>query len=379
MKTIHIYGGFIYPDGEAASERIKSIKYAFEQNGYNVIVYSTYSYYDSSNKQANHHFLSSINITSKKSLMFKFKHFYMSFLLAKKIKGSIKNDDIIFFYGRSYLYLKFLFLRLKKLKINPKIIIDIVEPPHTSETISAYFFHPFAIDSRLMFRKKILEQCDIAFFISKSLKNKYSKFFNKHFIVPSIINVCSKKNIQINTILDNINISYVGSLIQKDNPKKLINFIQGLISYRDDVNINIIGRSLYNTNSKMFREKLKNIQSKTNIKFYDNPSNDTLDLLMKKSHYICLFRDENSLQKDTFPTRLVQILNSNSVLITNLFGDIKYYFQDGLNCINYCEESFNYELLFDNNFYKKVNLESRKILDKQFNAENVISNVLKKI
>ena len=86
-----------------------------------------------------------------------------------------------------------------------------------------------------------------------------------------------------------------------------------------------------------------------------------------------MFRFPDQLQKDTFPTRVVELLKADKPLIINSFGDLNLYFEHGKNCIdidpNKLPSIEDWNTITQNQVFNKIQKGGAKLLSTKFSSK----------
>jgi hypothetical protein len=366
IKYVLIAGIFSYPSGVAASSRLRNLAYGFHKNNVNVKIVSLYQGPGSLKTGSNVDHIDDIEIKYHSLLNFRretsnlitraFSRINFYFRLYSFVSFIFRNcnnskDELIFIYGRSFLFLNFLFIYKKLFKIQSKIVFDIVEPPRTKETKLEYLFHPFVWDSSLIYKHNFLRNFDGCTFISYNLQKAFRDQVNKSVIVPSIR---IGSSLQRRTLsLKTIKFGYLGALLDKDNPDLMFSFFKALDTSGLTYEIHIIGRFNYFSAGRDWIKKFQNECFNSKLFVYDDPPNNRVEEILKDLDFLVLFRRQEYLQLYTFPTRIVELISLQKVIVTNSFGDVDFYFKNGYNCVCINDSNFN-SLSYIFNYYKNL-------------------------
>jgi hypothetical protein len=398
IKSVIIAGIFSYPDGVAASSRMRNLALGFAQNGVAVKVISLhqgsvitkygeqvdridgfdipYSTITQFSKETSNVFVRISNRIKFHSSLNK---------LVKSITESANgtSDELIFLYGRSFTFLSKILKSKNKLNLKSKFVFDIVEPPRTKTSKIEYLFHPFVWDSSLIFKFKFLKKFDACTFISYSLKDAYINQVQRAIIVPSIVHFSAveEPNMMVEVSLK---IGYVGALLEKDFPALLYKVGEQLELAGMNFELSILGRFENFAIGRAWKIKFDNSIFSTKIKYFSNPSDEEIKSILKQVNFLVLFRKPEFLQQFTFPTRIVEMLAEKKPIIINGFGDFKRYFKNGHNsiCIDENEVSKIDSMLTDFlqvNKYNEVLSNGLKLLNTEFNPKINAAKILKAV
>lgn len=388
------FGTFSFPSGDAAGARVLELAKGAVELGNNVTIISLFG--EEKGWQEISHNRLSINYVSTgfpkvlgSSFVSRVRgrlHFYKSrSTLIKYLKETVEEKDknVIYFYGRSRFYLDAVLDKVSIKGKTIKVCVDIVEPPSAKQGLLYSLFHPFTLDAKRMFSEKVLKRIDLGVFISHGLKNKFGKNFNKVLVVPSVVSLAIENKDLIVASESNysgtIKLGYLGALLEKDDPKRLIEFCNYLYKANIPFELHVIGRSNVFKEGRYWRSKLGSSEFASNIVFHDNLKKALVNDVLKSMDYNILLRSKDVLQEMTFPTRIIDLLVANRPVIINLFGDLKEYFTHKYDCIDLDKiglDSINREMLFNKKFQDDMQEKSRAILEYSFNAKIQIAKAL---
>ena len=168
IKSVIIAGGFSYPDGVAASSRIRNLAFGFAQNGIEVKVVCMYQGLSGANEPGRHidnidgikiEYLTITKYSKEtSSLMSRLSsriiyHSTLGLLVESIINNARgESNELILLYGRSYSFLSLFLKNKNKGILKSKVVFDIVEPPRTKKSKTEYLFHPFVWESSLIYK-----------------------------------------------------------------------------------------------------------------------------------------------------------------------------------------------------------------------------------
>jgi hypothetical protein len=398
INRVILAGIFSFPSGEAAASRIRNLAQGFKELVDDTTVISMYQKEESSvftgkgeylfeNKSISYvshtQFIKETsNILERTNNRFNF--FFNHRLLARKIVASLKGDEseMLFLYGRSYMFLSFLLKLIKQKGYKTKLVFDVVEPPRSKQSKLEYLMHPFVWDSALVFYK-LLKKFDACTFISTKLQMDFGGQLKNHVIIPSV--VYSKKltpNLTKSLNQKFVRIGYLGALLSKDFPEIMMKFCIELNQTGYDFRITIIGRFNSFIEGRTWKQTICDSSFKEKVEFYSNPSDLEKEKILDSIDFLFMFRKPEMLQAYTFPTRVVELLSKDKLIIVNNFGDFNLYFKHKINAWVVSDSS---ELSIENDlsfFMNQVNYnntvnESKKMLKDEFNATVNAYKILK--
>lgn len=399
-KKLVITGTFSFPSGQAASARILNLACGFSNHIEDVKVISVFGDRSSQTK------LENVKRFKGKDIPYKFyAHFdpngtawsiriknrlkqiagvgFVLKCLMSEITGS--EDEIIFVYGRSARFLKQLLKIRDDRKWNSKIVFDIVEPPQHFSSKLSFLKHPFNADSTKVFNPSLLNRFDLITFISSSLAEKYGDPNQLSHILPSVLYspLISRGLESVRSPDQTPRIGYLGSLIQKDNPELMLKFMMHLEGLGVPFTLDIIGRFELFAEGREWQERYRQSSIGERVKFHFNPSNEERDNLLSKLDYLIMFRYPDNLQKNTFPTRIVELLEIGKPLIVYPFGDLAIYFKDCENSFIINEDNLPTKDTWDGwNSQELINAVvagGEKLLEGPFNASSQAERILEKL
>ena len=393
IRKVFIVGTFSFPTGQAASARMSQLALGFSDHVDSVKVLSIFGQSETRPKSwtrygkrenISYYYTTEYDFQGS-SPWLRIKNRFMQFLgrnaildeLGRHLTG--KEDELVFAYGRSYHFMKGLQMRKSRAGWKTKLVFDIVEPPHTQENFLSYLKHPFALDSKWVFGKKLIGSFDGCTFITESLLKRFHEISNSSLIVPSMM-YPSKEGLQpFQEELapveskEEIHIGYLGSLIKKDNPQLLLDLGGHLNKLGIPIRIHIVGRFEMFEEGRMWKSRFQKSAISENVVFYSNPTDSERDKMLAKFDFLVMFRFPDQLQKDTFPTRVVELLKANKPLIINSFGDLNLYFEDGKNCIdidaNKLPSIEDWNTITQNQVLNKIQKGGAKLLSTKFSSK----------
>ena len=397
ISKIIIVGTFSFPEGEAASARILDMCKGLLSRE-DILEVSVISIFGLGNRkvQVIHHEGKAVKFQSFTEYIFagtntldrlksRMYHFLGQSFLIKELRNQLSGDssELIILYSRSYLMLNKVFKLVRKKNWSTKLAYDIVEPPQAIAGLRYFLKHPFSLDAQLCYRPSVLNRLDLVLFISKSLEEKYSSFCKKSMLLPSIKDYQEETQVSQRIGFDlneSVRIGYLGSLIRKDNPELLFNFAEHLDHIGVDFKLVIVGRSRFFDEGKKWISMFENATFSDRIIFKHNPSDEERNEILKQLDFLTLFRFPDQLQKDTFPTRIVELLKFNRPIILNRFGDLAYYFKHKLNCFELKPDNLptrdEWISWMEASTTQRVVNGGRDLLRKNFNATIKMSQLL---
>lgn len=331
-------GVFHFPYGTAPASRIKNIAFGFEANGFKVdvlgfcpppgeSVINSENWKELSPKVRYRYLLNEVKeSTSIKDKLIWFAHNWKVGKIISEIfqsENKVYNYDLIFLYGRNYSILSPIVKTAKS--FNVPIISDLVELPRTSIN-KLSFLNPIHLDQHYGLKNLVLHSTVLTV-ITKYLADFVGNPKNIY-LLPSVQDWSSVTSIYFSSKNSKIEFTYVGNLINRDEPKLMFDFIL-LVSKKLDICLNLVGRFMNNVNGKEWIkivEKDNTLSKVVNIigevgesekqKIYDKTS---VFILPRRNH-----KDEVA----SFPTRLVEFLLERKPVLVAPIGDIPHYLSE---------------------------------------------------
>jgi glycosyltransferase involved in cell wall biosynthesis len=375
INRVVLAGVFSYPSGEAASSRVRNLAFGLKQTLDNVSVVSLYGRKDQE-AIIDHQFITERH--SEKSsiverILMRIEYFKTYKKLARLIVNNLKGNEneLIFLYGRSYMFLSYLLKLIAKKNFKTKVVFDVVEPPRTKSSYTEYLLHPFVWDSVFVFHF-LLSKFDACVFITSKLKDTFGHLAKRQMIMPSIINFVPREVRRMNDT-KSLQLAYLGALLEKDNPKLLFDLCNLLKLKTIEFELKIIGKYDAFEEGRKWKKKFMDSDFSDKINFFPSPTDHELISLLESVDFMTIFRKPEPLQSFTFPTRCVEGLSLGKVLIINDFGDFAIYFRNGENAIvvnaDAIEETISRisDFLVHDNYIKVLN-NSNELLKNEFNA-----------
>ena len=150
--------------------------------------------------------------------------------------------------------------------------------------------------------------CDGLIVISKFLKKYYCN--NNNIYVPPLIELSKYHDKTSKNSHEEFRLIYAGDLgDNKDNLILILSFLQKIISSLNvNLKLDIIGIS------KKQILKVKELKKKYDnfFVFHGRVENSIVKEIIKKSHYVIFFRNENIITKAGFPTKFVESMSCST-------------------------------------------------------------------
>lgn len=400
IRKVLIVGTFSFPSGQAASARMAQLALGFSDHVDSVKVISIFGQSESGAKKWNH-YRQKKNVTyyyttdydfQGSSPFLRLKNRFLQFLnrnavldeLCQQLSGT--EDELIFAYGRSYHFMNGLQKRKSKAGWKTKMVFDIVEPPHSEESFFSYIKHPFALDSRWVFNRNVIGNFDGCTFITESLLDRFKEFSRASLIVPSMMYPSTQDFESAQVVKPSINendefhIGFLSSLIKKDHPQLLLDFGKHLNKIGFPYKIHIIGRFEMFEEGRMWKAKFQKSVISGRTVFHSNPSDSERDRLLATFSFLVLFRFPDQLQRDTFPTRIVELLKVDKPLIINSFGDLGLYFKHRKNCIDIDPDQFpsseDWKIITQESELNEIRKGGQELLLSEFSSKTQAKSII---
>lgn len=390
-----IIGNFLFPTGSAPSMRVRNMASGFIQNGYEVHIISISPSNNSTYQVGKMYkengytfeFSSNLNKVNTDAIS-KIKYFFKFYLASKKMfrlfESYLKHNNvsIVLGYGRNYMMMNRIFKLCKSVRI--PTVLDICEKYDYSTSIFN-LFNPLKLD-QIVGMKLLPPKATLLTLITSSLDNYYSRINSNRLIIPGIETWKeTQPEIKIFSSKKRI-ITYVGSLIERDNPKLLIDFLYFISKNKYDITLNIVGRYRYNKAAQKYLRILESESSFKNLfKFYDSPSDEELNKIFADSDAFLLTRRNHSEEIYSFPTRLIEFLKTSKPVIVSNIGDIGLYLSNNSDCLMLNEDTLDEDFrtaiqaLYNVDFYKQIGSSGWVAGINKFNSVVEMQKIIKNI
>lgn len=329
-RLIVIAGVFSYPTGMAASARMRNLAQGFIENGCRVKILATI------NSEENDHLVGEYKIhegveytyctlprSESESKWQKVKRHlspYKNMVNIFKKIIEVEKVDIVFLYGESYFLLNPL-IRLAK-KNHIVSMLDIVEHYEAMTPMSRIVKDPILLD--LYFGFKIIPQrVDVACCITYGLLERFQKDCKATYLLPGVEAQETEPIYGVENGKTYI-ILYVGPLLDRDHPVKIIE-IANLINERGiSAKIRIIGRYNNYEVGRSWADKIRRVGGNI-IEFLGEVSDEEVHQAKENADSFLLPRKNEIQEIYAFPTRLIEYLKCGKMVIISDVGDVSYY------------------------------------------------------
>ena len=337
IKKVVLAGIFSFPEGIAASSRIRNLAYGMLEAVPDVQVVSLYGSEgdnfkpNKENSTFSHTAIMSMPRPKRNKISIFRNRIEMYSKLSQLVDKTIEQLDgseqeVLLLYGRSYVFLSILFRKLEHKGYQTRTIFDVVEPHRGTTSLLEYFKHPFLLDSTLVF-KCLLDKFTTCTYITTALMQRYSKDEEASYMLPGVI-INASNTLPSNISTGSVRIGYLGALIAKDYPELLFKCCKELSRVNIDWKLSIIGRFEFFPEGRKWKDKFCSEFSSSHVQFFHNPPDDERDKLLESVDFVVMFRKPEALQEYTFPTRSVEVMAQGKVLVTNTFGEFCKYLID---------------------------------------------------
>ena len=391
-KKIIIIGNFLFPSGSAPSMRVRNMANGFIQNGYDVHIISispsNSSRYQVGKMYQEHGYtfefaadLNKINNGAISKILYLFKFYLASKRMFKRFELYMKFNSValVLGYGRNYMMMNRIFSSCKGAGV--PTVLDICEKYDYSNSL-LNLFNPLKLD-QIRGMKFLPQRATLLTLITSSLNNYYTNINSNRLLIPGIETWdVVKPEVKIKSSGKRI-ITYVGSLIERDNPKLLIEFLRFISKHNYEITLNIVGRYRYNKGAQKYLRILETEDDfKSLVKFYDSPSEDDMHKIFSDSDAFILTRRNHSEEIYSFPTRLIEFLKTAKPVIISNIGDIGMYLSNKSNCLmlneNTLDDDFSTAIktLFIPELYKQIGNSGWLVGKSKFNSVLEMNKIL---
>ncbi len=351
--SIVIIGNFFFPTGSAPAARVRNLAEGFVANGRDVHVIATKSLEDCDYSEnvvyKSPRFsvqfsgsLPRVNTGIWEKLKFIFLFYRNCFRQQRDFFEYARKSKptLVVCYGRNYFNFNRIFNFCKRNSI--PVSIDIVE--YHSFSWRTHLFSPLLLDQYLS-QGILVKRADFFIGITTELLRIYSTFNSNNILIPGVEIWQDAPRISASEIKpQKIVLTYVGSLIERDNPQMLFNIIRGLALKGVKLELNLVGNYDSNSTGKLWRRRffLDELIG-TCIFFRGRVSDSELRNILRESDGLILTRRADYSEICAFPTRLVEYLKTARPVFVSQIGDIPKYLRHRIDAILLTED-VNYNI-----------------------------------
>jgi glycosyltransferase involved in cell wall biosynthesis len=272
-----------------------------------------------------------------RSVFIRYKEMFAAGIMGqKRIKDLFKQNhfDAVYVYGLNAIVIAPIIRTVQDYSL--PCIFDAVEWPTTKFYRHGILNPLYWIDKRTI--GEIAGLCDGIIAISKYIENQYLNRGKYVIRIPAIVETDFFENISIPTkglILPNeFNLTYIGSLVDKDDPLKMIAVLKLLSEEGYNVILHIIGTNIQTNEGRKFLNIYHNLPIiKDKIIFHGILSDHDFKCKMLVSDALILFKINDQISQASFPTRIPEMLISGRPVVTTDVGDISDYIKDGTHAL----------------------------------------------
>ena len=254
----------------------------------------------------------------------------------KRVKDLLENDlfEMVYVYGLNGVIVEPIIRTVCNHSI--PCIYDVVEWP------TIRYFKYGLLNPLYWINKRgtgtIAGLCDGIISISRYIENRYLQR-NKNVIrIPAMVEsdfyngiILPEKDDQSSTVF---NLTYVGSLADKDDPATMIAVIRSISEEGYNIRLNIIGANKDTGNGKVFyRICQREAILSERIVFRGRLSDQNLKVEILNADALVLLKVDDAISRTAFPTRLPEMLLSGRPVVTTDVGDVKEYLTDGIHAV----------------------------------------------
>lgn len=337
-KTIIYTGGFRFPNGDAASQRVLNNAKIFRELGYTVEFVSWGGMQREEDKHTDgfyyyqgFKYINTNDIDNKENLSVfgRVKSFFKRGENSLSIiESRIKKVNIIIAYNPPAYFTNKLLSTCNKEDV--LFISDITEWYSSNEILGGKFAPPYWISE---YNMRVIQ---------KKVQNKIliSSFLDTHFsdsnniILPPLVDMQDEKwlkNKSVLPVFDGLRIIYAGSPGKKD---KLDTILEAVIeSLKEGANIQLVVLGVSKNDIVNYSCYSDVIAWSDNILFLGRVPQEDVPTFYKASDFSILVREDNRKNKAGFPTKLIESLTAGCPIIVNYTSDISEYVKNETNGI----------------------------------------------
>lgn len=341
MKTVVFVSIYPFPEGTAESRRILCLAQGYVSQGLKVKVICLHkkvkSYVDKNS------LIEAVSVSNCEDMHYSklnkikgmIETIRPNYLLSKALE-QLDPKSILFFNinSRSYGRVKEVFSFAKKKEI--PVLVDINEHYNFFSGFGGKC-SPNYWSLRVSFFK-FFKKADGVIAISHEISRIAKGMKAKSLIVPSVEDF--NQEIKFPESPNRKQILYVGLLLDRDNPKGMVEFYKKLYDRDQSYELHIAGRYNRFPEGRRNLEFLQNALLQKNVYFHGEVTNAELEKLRENSIASFLLRRHEYVELCSFPTRLAEILRTHSYLITSSYGDVGTYLR-GTEGVLFLEDAEN--------------------------------------
>jgi glycosyltransferase involved in cell wall biosynthesis len=334
FTRVVIAGVFHFPYGTAPASRIKNLAKGFIANGFLVDVIalcppphesrSTEEWEGIDENLRCKYILS--RQPQPKAGVEKIRMFFQNFGTGKLLKNifldSLSGGDInmLVIYGRHYSILGPILKQAKILDI--PVVTDVVEFPKVLSRLS-FAINPLHLDHYFGL-KYLIRGSNLVTVISKSLASFVSSP-DKTYLLPSIQTWSDVAVLRPRNSTGIISLVYVGNLIDRDAPILMFDFVK-LLSASCNLKLILVGRFMNNSRGASFIKLVKEDELLSQVTEICGEVDEVEKAeIYKRADAFILPRRNHPDEIAAFPTRIVEFIQANRLVIASPVGDIPDY------------------------------------------------------
>lgn len=258
--------------------------------------------------------------------------------MADHFKNRIESEkiDAVLLFGESYFLLNPIIKLAKKHSI--PVMLDIVELYEHMFSMKDIFKDPFLMDGYLG-TKLLASKVDMNLCITKALFDRFEGRAPITYLLPGIERIGKESNSVVRENGNGVAISYIGALYDRDAPDQIISFLKMLNDASIDYTFQVIGRYENHAKGKHYASQIKAL-APDRVSCHSGLSDEELRYNLHNSDVLFLPRRNGITEVFSFPTRLVEYLKTEALILACGIGDIPHY-------LTHNENSFLYEDIID--------------------------------
>lgn len=361
------------PDKNAAAQRVMANAKLFRDMGYDILLVGLSKNTDDINVKMDYDGICFINLRYPQNMIQWTNHLVSN----KQYKIILKKykPHLIIAYNYPSIALQRLITYGKKHNI--EVISDCTEWYQARGN----FFYNLLKNADTYYRmKRVQPKMNAMIVISKYLENYYSSFGIKTLLLPPLVDKKDQKwqeALSYRVESNQIRLFYAGTASKKDRLDIIINTLKQIVTTnKRDLVFNIVGAT-----KDEFLALYPSFGTIPPFVFFWGrlPHKQVLNMLASHDYQIFI-REESRVNMAGFPTKFVEAISSDVLVLTNLTSDLKYYMKNGINGFSLeigkmtvLEESLSRALLVPRDIINRM----KKNLDtNQFDYRNYLTSTV---
>lgn len=329
MSKILFLASVPYPDGWAASSRIRNLVEGFRANCWQADVLIFGRPQSESQPSLAPHVIWGLPKVRGGRLGQQYAYYLAPRSLAKHLADvpNIDEYDYVYLYARAYSIVSPLVRAFRRRKI--PVIVDVNEA-HSHFSGLGGVFSPNYWNSYFGYRFAI-PRADYVACISKELFHFYANIGAKPLLLPSVeIYDQEPKKIRSKPVT----FLYSGSFYERDSPKEMLDLVEGLIKKGLKLSFCVTGPYEENPQADQYLERIRSCKSlKSNTRLLGRLSAKEYSELRQSADFGFILRRDHHAERASFPTRLVEYIKYGLIPITSDVPDVPNYLEHGKDAV----------------------------------------------